>query len=138
MTKYLCWSSDLEEADAADADGAVAARLEAVHEIGRVEDTRVARRRLAATEANRERARVTAGARGRGQKAGKERLMRGVGEAAGCVTFFPASRRQHAGEVRRPPSPPLISCHIVTKCIDDQEQHVVRADDVVHVHGTTP
>ncbi len=67
----------------------------------RIEDAGLFRGRFAAREAQSEESRVFAGAARRRQETGEERLVSGVGKAAGRVTFLPAATREDGGQVRR-------------------------------------
>ncbi len=126
----------VEEADAADADGVIAAAGQARDDVRGVEDAGLLRGGFTARKANGEKARMFAGSGRRRQEAGEERLMGGVGEVAGGVPSLPAPAGQHGREVRRAALAQRLLSHVITECVQRDKQDVVRADQVVGIeHG---
>ena len=69
----------------------------------------------------------------RGEEAGEERLVRGVGKRGRRVPRLPHTLRQHRRQVRRATGGERVARHVVAQRVQGHEQHVVRADQVASV-----
>ena len=123
----------VEEADPADADRMIPEPRQPRNDVGGVEDAGPLGGRLAAREADGERPRVLAGRDRRGQEAGEERVVGGVGEAGRRVPLLPRPAGQDGRQVGRPAGSDRVAGHVVPQRVDRHQEHVVRADQVADV-----
>ena len=125
---------EIEKADAADAEGAVAVCGQPVNDVRMVgKDEGAGVDGFAARKRQREQSRMRAGACGCGQKTRKKSLMRGIGEAGRRVPALPAAGRKMCGQDWQPSLQEAGLRGVVAQGVEGDEQDVVSADDAVHV-----
>ena len=74
----------------------------------------------------------------RRQEAREEGGMSCEGEAAGRMPLLPAVSPQKTSQVGRASLRPRLVGNIVAQCVQGEQQQIISADDLIHVHAGTP
>ena len=126
----------VEEANPADAQRMITAIGQTGDDIGSIEQARFRPCGFAAGKTHGEEPRMEARCRGRWEEPGKERMMGRIGEIAGRMPFFPSCGRKPSRQIRRYALLERLFCHVVTECIECDQQQVTTADQPIGIeHG---